>query len=183
MLPAVILIGLPGCGKTSVGRALAQRRRLPFRDTDAVIERLTGRTVPQILAERGEPCFRALEREAVRAALAEHEGVLALGGAAVLDPESRSLLRGGPVVHLDADPAELAHRLAGAPTRPLLTAGHHAELRELARTRGPLYRESARFGVPTRGRSITQVTVAVELRLALWERRTAGEKLDVRDAS
>ncbi|MPY49954.1 shikimate kinase [Streptomyces acidicola] len=167
MLPAVVLIGLPGCGKTSVGLLLAGRLGLPFRDTDSDIERLTGQSVSRIFEERGEPHFRAWEREAVRAALAEHRGVLALGGGAILDPRSRTLLRGGPVVHLEADPGEIAGRLTGDATRPLLAAGRSAALRELARTRGPLYRGTARFSVPTRGRSVAQVAAAVELRLAL----------------
>ena len=98
--PAVVLVGPPGSGKSSVGRAVARLTGLDLRDTDADIERSSGRSIPDIFANDGEDAFRALERAAVGAALAEHAGVLALGGGAVLASETRTVLAGHRVVFL-----------------------------------------------------------------------------------
>ncbi|POX56990.1 shikimate kinase [Streptomyces sp. Ru71] len=159
--PYAVLIGLPGSGKSTVGRALSARVGVSFRDTDEDVEQTTGRSIADLFAWEGERRFRELEREAVAAALAEHRGVLALGGGAVLDPLTRARLAGRNVVHLRADPAQLADRLRGDTTRPLLTGAGQGRLNELARTRTPLYERLARVSVATAGRTPDAVADAV----------------------
>lgn len=167
MRPVAVLVGLPGAGKSTVGRLMADRLGVAFRDTDDDIECRTGRSVAEIFASAGERRFRELERAAVRAALAEHDGVLALGGGAVIDPATRTLLRNGPVVHVDADVQEVLDRGGAVAGRPLLNGDAAARLRELAVRRAPLYREVARVTVGVRGRSAAQVTRAALAALGL----------------
>ena len=100
---ALVLVGAPGSGKSTVGRALAEELGVSFRDTDADIEAAAGHSVHDIFVLDGEERFRALEQDAVRDALAEHDGVLALGGGAVLSEPVRQALRGLPVVWLQVD--------------------------------------------------------------------------------
>ncbi|WP_341846109.1 shikimate kinase, partial [Streptomyces europaeiscabiei] len=165
--PVAVLVGLPGAGKSTVGRLMADRLGVAFRDTDDDIEHRTGRSVAEIFASAGERRFRILERAAVRAALAEHDGVLALGGGAVIDPATRTLLRNGPVVHVDADVQEVLDRGGAVAGRPLLNGDAAARLRELAVRRAPLYREVACVTVGVRGRSAAQVTRAALAALGL----------------
>jgi len=106
--PLVVLVGPPGAGKTTIGRLLSDRRAVEFRDTDADIEAATGQRIADIFVEHGEEHFRALERDAVRRALTEHAGVLALGGGAVMDDGTRSLLASHTVVFLDVHVADAA---------------------------------------------------------------------------
>ena len=100
-MPLLVLVGPPGAGKTTVGRILAEQRGVGFRDTDADVEAAAGKSVADIFVEDGEPAFRALERAAVDVALREHDGVLAVGGGAVLADETRALLTGHRVIWLD----------------------------------------------------------------------------------
>src|SRR3954447_26250031 len=100
-MPKAVVIGPPGSGKTTVGKALAVRLATSFRDTDEDVEAVAGKPVGEIFVDDGEERFRELEREAVRLALAEHEGVLAVGGGAVLAAETRELLAGHTVVYLE----------------------------------------------------------------------------------
>src|SRR3984957_17920655 len=109
--PVAVLIGPPGSGKTSVGPLLAERLGTSFRETDADIAAGAGQPVSDIFIEQGEPAFRQLEREAAARALREHDGVLALGSGAVLDPDIQHRLEGLPVVCLAADFATVARRL------------------------------------------------------------------------
>ncbi|MFE4052984.1 shikimate kinase [Streptomyces sp. YIM B13518] len=157
MRPLAVLVGLPGAGKSTVGRLMAGHLGVGFRDTDEDIEAGTGRSVAQLFAQDGGRRFRELERAAVRTALAEHTGVLALGGGAVVDPDTRGLLTGGPVVHVDAGVRDVLGRRGGVTGRPLLAGDAAARLRELAAQRAPFYREVARVTVPTRGRDAAQV--------------------------
>ena len=114
--PLLVLVGPPSSGKTTVGTALAGRLRLPFRDTDSDVEAATGQRVADLFVDLGEAHFRGLEQQAVATALGEHEGVLALGGGAVLSAATRDLLTaytraGGTVVWLDVDLASAAERV------------------------------------------------------------------------
>ena len=104
-MPLVVLVGVPGSGKTTVGNLLAQRLGVGFRDTDHDVELTEGKPVPDIFVDSGEPHFRALEREAVARALREHDGVLALGGGAVLDAGTRAQLVEHPTVWLQVGAA------------------------------------------------------------------------------
>ncbi|MEV6669611.1 shikimate kinase [Streptomyces sp. NPDC051162] len=159
--PAVVLVGPPGAGKSTIGALLAQRLGTGYRDTDADIERTAGKPIPEIFIDEGEPHFRELERQAVRAAVAEHPGVLALGGGAVMDDGTRALLKGLPVIFLDVELADAVHRVGLDAPRPLLAVNPRQRWRELMAARRPLYTEVARAVVTTGGRTPDEVADAV----------------------
>lgn len=159
--PAVVLVGPPGSGKSTVGRVLAERLAVGYRDTDDDIEARAGKPIPDIFIDEGEPHFRALERDAVRAGLAEHGGVLSLGGGAVMDDGTRALLAGLPVVFLDVSLHDAVHRVGLDAPRPLLAVNPRQAWRELMEKRRPLYTEVARAVVGTEGRSPDEVAGAV----------------------
>lgn len=141
----LVLIGMMGSGKSSVGKRLATVLSVPFADTDAVIEARAARTVAEIFSTDGEAAFRATEASVVaELVVAENPSVVSTGGGAVLDRTTRTLLHDrATVVWLRASPAMLAHRIAPDGTRPLLADDPAAALRRLAAEREPLYRETA----------------------------------------
>lgn len=149
MSPLLVLVGPPGSGKTTVGRLVADKCGVTFRDTDADIEATTGKTVSDIFVEDGEPRFRELEVAAVATALAEHDGVLALGGGAVTSEAVRRQLQGHRVVFLDVGLAAAAQRVGFAQSRPLLVVNPRAELKRLMDERRPLYDAVATATVST----------------------------------
>ncbi|KAF4409957.1 MULTISPECIES: shikimate kinase [Streptomyces] len=159
--PAVVLVGPPGAGKSTVGALLAERLGTTYRDTDADVERTAGKAIPEIFFEEGEPHFRALERQAVRAAVGEHPGVLSLGGGAIMDEETRGLLAGLPVVFLDVALADAVKRVGLDAPRPLLAVNPRQQWRALMEERRPLYTEVARAVVATEGRTPEDVAEAV----------------------
>jgi shikimate kinase len=164
--PLLVLVGPPASGKTTVGTATAAALGVPFRDTDRDVEQTTGSTVPDLFVEHGEPYFRDLERAAVARALAEHDGVLALGGGAVMHADTRQLLvahgaGGGVVVWLDVDLSSAAKRVGLSRDRPLLAVNPRAMLRTMLEDRAPLYREVATATVTTSGRTPDDVVVEV----------------------
>ncbi|MDX2702933.1 shikimate kinase [Streptomyces sp. PA03-6a] len=159
--PVVVLVGPMGVGKSTVGELLALRLGTTCRDTDADIVEAEGRPIADIFVEDGEEHFRALEAGAVRVALAEHQGVLALGGGSILDEETRKLLAGLPVVFLDMDVAEAVKRVGLDTARPLLAVNPRRQWRELMEARRPLYTEVARAVVSTEGRTPEDVADAV----------------------
>jgi shikimate kinase len=159
--PLVVLVGPPGAGKSTVGRLVAKARRVGFRDTDTDVEQLAGITIADIFLEQGEQAFRALERAAVAVALDEHDGVLALGGGAVLDPETRDLLREHHVVFLDVGLADSAQRVGLNRDRPLLLGNPRATLAKLLEERRPFYLEVATATVDTVGRTPGDVAADV----------------------
>jgi shikimate kinase len=163
--PLVVLVGPPGAGKTTIGRLLSDRRGVEFRDTDADIEAATGQRIADIFVEHGEEHFRALERDAVRRALTEHAGVLALGGGAVMDDGTRSLLASHTVVFLDVHVADAAARVGLNRDRPLLLGNPRAQLQQLMDARRPVYEEVATVTVPTDGRSPEEIVADVEAAL------------------
>ncbi|MFI6052430.1 shikimate kinase [Streptomyces violascens] len=159
--PLVVLVGPMGSGKSTVGALLAERLGAPYRDTDADIVAAEGRAISDIFIEDGEPHFRALEREAVRVALAEHAGVLALGGGAILDADTRALLAPHPVVYLSMDVEEAVKRVGLNTARPLLAVNPRRQWRELMDARRHLYTEVARAVVATDERTPEEVAQAV----------------------
>lgn len=155
--PYLVLVGPPGAGKTTVGLLLAARLGLPFRDTDADIERAVGKPIGDVFVDDGEEHFRRLEREAVAKALAEHRGILCLGGGAVVAPETRELLKGHRVVFLSVRLADGAKRVGFSQARPLLALNPRATLARLLEERLPYYLEVATKQVETDGKSPDQV--------------------------
>ncbi|MCF6745235.1 shikimate kinase [Blastococcus sp. KM273128] len=164
--PALVLVGPPASGKSTVGTAVAAARGLAFRDTDRDVEEATGTTVADLFVQHGEPHFRALEEQAVARALGEHPGVLALGGGAVTSAATRELLvahgrGGGAVVWLDVDVASAARRVGLSRDRPLLAVNPRAMLRTMLEQRAPLYTEVATHRVATAGRPPEEVVAEV----------------------
>jgi shikimate kinase len=164
--PIVVLVGPPSSGKTTVGTALSVVLGLPFRDTDHDVEAEAGMTVADLFVTRGEPHFRALEEKAVARALAEHDGVLALGGGAVTSAATRELLveqgrNGVTVVWLDVDLHSAARRVGLSRDRPILGVNPRAMLRQMLETRAPLYGEVATVTVTTGGRTPEDVVADV----------------------
>ena len=168
--PAIVLVGPMGVGKSTVGALLARRIGRGFRDTDDDIVTAEGRPISDIFVDEGEPYFRELERRAVRAALAEHDGVLALGGGAVLDPSTRALLAAHPVVYLSMEVDEAVRRTGLNVARPLLAVNPRRQWRELMEQRRALYTEVARVVVATDDRTPEQVADVVLDALELKQR-------------
>lgn len=137
----VVLVGLMGSGKSTVGKRLAATMRRPFRDADAEIETAADRSIAEIFATHGEAYFRAGERRVIARIMAQDCGVLATGGGAFIDPETRALvLDRGIAVWLDADLDTLAERTGRRSHRPLLNAGDPREiLARLKAQRDPVY--------------------------------------------
>lgn len=160
--PRVVLVGPPGAGKSTIGRKLARELGVPLYDTDAGIEQETGRTIPEIFADDGEPEFRRIEERVVRRAVLDERGVVSLGGGAVLSENTRALLRERTVVYLEISVAEGLRRTGASTGRPLLNgADPGAKYRELMRIRRPLYREVSSIRVRTDGRSPGRVVRAI----------------------
>ncbi|MCS0604545.1 shikimate kinase [Streptomyces sp. LP11] len=168
--PLLVLVGPMGVGKSTVGRLLAERLGVAYRDTDEDIVAAEGRTIADIFVDDGEPAFRAIEKRAVRTALAGHGGVLALGGGAVLDTDTRELLAAHRVVYLSMDVEEAVRRTGLNVARPLLAVNPRKQWRELMEARRHLYEEVATAVVPTDGRSPEEVT------------RAALDALELKDA-
>jgi shikimate kinase len=160
--PTLVIVGPPGAGKTTVGHVLARRLGVAFADVDAMIEERTGSVIADLFVRDGEEGFRRLERELVAEALASHDGVLALGGGAVLAAETRALLRGHRVVHLSVGLADGLRRTGMSTARPLLAGVNpRATFKALLDARAPLYQEVATVRVDTDRRSANQVARAV----------------------
>ncbi|MCX5076443.1 shikimate kinase [Streptomyces sp. NPDC054949] len=159
--PLVVLVGPMGSGKSTVGELLAAGLGVPYRDTDADIVAATGREISDLFVDEGEPYFRELERQAVAAAVAEHTGVLSLGGGAVLDEGTRGLLAGLPVAYLSMDVEEAVRRVGLGAARPLLAVNPRRQWRELMEARRHLYTEVARVVVATDDRTPEEVAQAV----------------------
>jgi shikimate kinase len=157
MAPVLVIVGPPGAGKTTVAREVADRLGVGFRDTDADVETATGVSVADIFVEHGEARFRSLERAAVAAALAEHDGVLAVGGGAVLDAGTRARLSGRPVAFLDVGIKDAASRIGLNRDRPLLLGNPRAQWIRLMEQRRPFYEQVAATTVPTDDRTPDQV--------------------------
>ncbi len=157
MAPRAVLVGLPGSGKSTIGRRLAKALGVGLLDTDAAIEQQTGRSIADIFATDGEQAFRRIEEGVVRDALAHHGGVVSLGGGAVTSPGVREALAGHTVVFLQISAREGVRRTGGSTVRPLLAGGDEAEkyskFKALTAERVPLYRRVATIRVDTNRRN------------------------------
>lgn len=160
-MPEVVLIGPPGCGKTTVGAELARLLGVALHDTDAAIEAAEDRSISDIFITDGEPTFRALERAEVARALAEEPGVLSLGGGAPMDRQTQAALAGNRVVFLDVGIADAARRVGFDTSRPLLAVNPRASWIRLMGERRPTYERLASHRVDTAGR--TPEDVAAEI--------------------
>lgn len=141
---AIVLVGLMGAGKTTVGRRLAQRLDLPFVDADSEVEAAAGLTIPEIFETHGEPAFRDGERKVIARLLSNGPQVLATGGGAYMDTETRAKVAAqGISVWLKADLDVLMKRVGKRPTRPLLkTDNPRAVMEKLMAERNPIYAEA-----------------------------------------
>lgn len=167
--PVVVLCGPMGSGKTAIGRRLATRLEVGFCDIDHEIVAQTGRSIPEIFADDGEAAFREIEHRTVVGALAEHDGVVSLGGGAVVDERTRAALAGyrgagGVVVFLDVNVKNAMHRVGRDANRPLLQGEGASPRRrwvQIVNQRRPWYREVASVIVSTNRR--TPASVATEI--------------------
>jgi len=142
-----------GAGKTTVARLLAATWGVPARDTDEDVVAAEGRSISDIFVDSGEEHFRTLEAEAVAEALAGHDGVLALGGGAVLDPNTRDLLAGHRVVFLRVGLSDAVKRVGLGTARPLLLGNVRGRIKALLDERTPIYESVATLVVDTDGKS------------------------------
>ena len=173
MTPRVVLVGLPGAGKSTTGRRLAKILAVPFTDTDLLIEQREQVSIGDLFANLGEQRFREIEADVVAAALETIDGVLSLGGGALTSATTRGVISASavPVVYLRATLDQLSQRVGDGRTRPLLSGNPEARLALLAAERAASYDELATITVDTDGRSPGQVAATVAARL--HERRSA----------
>jgi shikimate kinase len=159
--PAAVFVGPPGAGKSTIGELVAAALGVPFRDVDADIEAVAGKPIPEIFIDDGEEHFRALERAAVAAALDGFDGVLALGGGAIMAEEVRQRLAGHRVVFLSVELSDAIRRVGLGAGRPLLEINPRATMKYLLDQRRPLYEEVATVTVKTDGRTPDEVAAEV----------------------
>ena len=168
----IALVGLPGCGKSTIGRYLARRWSIPFVDVDAVIEERIACSIREFFAKEGEARFRDVEQEVLAELLAkDKKSVISTGGGAVLRAENRAELTvHAQVVYLSASPHEIAKRLQRDTQRPLLQVDNPLQrLLDLHVIRDPLYKEVANFVVAGSGLSATQVAQRVAMQVELGQ--------------
>jgi shikimate kinase len=159
----IVLVGFMGAGKTTVGHLLAERLGLPFTDSDVAIEQRTGRSIPQIFAEDGEPAFRALEHQVIAGLLDGPALVLALGGGAAEHPGTRDRLAAAEVVYLQVGYEQAMRRVGGDPGRPLLA---RLDLAATYQRRLPRYAEIATVTISTDGRHPESISQDILARLS-----------------
>lgn len=167
--PRAVLIGTMGAGKTTVGQLVADALGLGFADTDTVIEQRIGKTVQEMFIDDGEQAFRELERSVVAEYLAGHDGVLSLGGGAVLNPATQALLAPHRVVFLRVGLAQAVKRVGLGVGRPLLLGNVRARVKLLLDERTPIYEGLARFAVDTDERDPRAVADEIVTALAALE--------------
>ena len=163
MAPRIILIGPMGSGKTTIGKSLAQKLSLEFRDTDSVIEQRAQKTVSQIFIEDGEDAFRAIEKEVLKEELQSSDTVLALGGGAPISAEAQSALQASEshVVYLDISLANVAPRIGFNRDRPLLLNNPRGQWQTLMEARRPIYESVADTVVDVNKRSQSEIVAQI----------------------
>jgi shikimate kinase len=161
MAPAAVFVGAPGAGKSTIGGAVAGLLGLPFRDADTLIEEKAGKPIREIFFDDGEDAFRLLERQTIASALDEYDGILALGGGAILHDGTRELLHGHTVVYLSVELSDAVKRVGLGGGRPLLAVNPRATLKYLLDQRRPLYAEVATHTVATDGREPAEIAAEV----------------------
>lgn len=174
--PRVVLVGPPGAGKSTVAEGLARRLGVPLRDTDRDVEVAAGASVADIFVDEGEAAFRDRERVAVLDALAGHDGVLAVGGGAVMDPLVEDALRGHRVVFLDVGVADAARRIGLNRDRPVLIGNPRAQWLRLMENRRPVYERVAAVRVDTDDKSPEQVADEIVALLPGLTARAHGQE-------
>lgn len=167
--PVCVLVGTMGAGKTTVGRLLAGALGAGFADTDAVIEQRAGKTVQEVFVDDGEQAFRELERAVVAEHLAGHDGVLSLGGGAVLDAGTRDLLAAHRVVFLRVGMSEAVKRVGLGVGRPLLLGNVRSRVKQLLDERTPVYEGLATIVVDTDERTPQDVAAEILTHIATLE--------------
>jgi shikimate kinase len=161
MRPVCVLVGIMGAGKSTIGGLLAERLGVAFHDVDAAIEAAAGKPISEIFIDEGEDHFRTLERQAVADALAAQDGVIALGGGAVLAEETRDRLAGHTVIYLSVELADAMKRVGLGQGRPLLAVNPRATLRHLLDQRRPVYEKVATHTVATDGRTPEEIAAEI----------------------
>jgi shikimate kinase len=175
----IVLIGYRCTGKTSVGRKLSERFHIPFYDTDKLIEKHTGKTIREIVEEKGWESFRKEEKAVIRGLSSLADTVIAAGGGAVMDGENRDALgRNGLFIWLTADERTIVERMkndtAGGEQRPPLSSdGMERETSKILEKRAPIYQELADFTIDTSGKEIEAIAEEVSTLLARRDSRFA----------
>jgi shikimate kinase len=175
MTPVAVLIGPPGAGKSTVGPLLAALLGAQFAETDALVEDTAGKPVSDIFITDGEAAFRAMERTAVAWALDQHPGIVALGGGAVMDPQTRERLAGHRVVYLQTGFAAAVRRVGLDTPRPLLLGNPRGRMRELLAERLPVYESVAWITVVTDDRDPQEIADEIAAAVTAWIAAAAGE--------
>jgi shikimate kinase len=175
MRPVCVLVGVMGAGKSTIGALLAERLGVGFHDVDAAIEAAAGKPISEIFIDEGEDHFRALERKAVAAALASCEGVVALGGGAILAEETRHALAGHTVIYLSVELADAIKRVGLGQGRPLLALNPRATLKHLLDQRRPLYEQVATHVVRTDGRTPEEIAAEIAAHLVVDQGDLSGK--------
>ena len=166
-MPRLILIGPPGCGKSTVGAALAQKLTIDFIDTDVAIESSYGHKISDIFVDKGEEFFRDLEFDTLGQSLMVQDCVLSLGGGAPIAQRAQNILKTSkaPIFFLDVSLAVAAPRVGFNRDRPLLLGNPRAQWQSLAETRRPIYESLASFVIKVDAMSVEEVVDAIVAKL------------------